>query len=151
MFGETDQLVAKRAVGALAQGLKIIFCVGETLSEREANATETVINRQLEALFEEAKEQTDYQLNLVVAYEPVWAIGTGKVAALPEIEQAHQSITNYLTTKSLGSVPILYGGSVTPENFGQIVKSPVVSGGLVGGASLDAAKFARLIEQAELA
>jgi triosephosphate isomerase len=103
VFGESNELVAKRAVGALSQDFKVIFCVGETLSQREASQTSKVLKEQLDAFFALANSlPANYQLNLVVAYEPVWAIGTGKVASLAEIEQAHHSIQESLSKEWRG-------------------------------------------------
>jgi len=127
LFCETDETVAKRTRAALDAGLSVIACVGETEAEREAGETEEVLRRQVSVL--EAED------NLVVAYEPVWAIGTGKTAT-PEIAQeAHASI------KSLLEVPVLYGGSVKPENAAELLALPDVDGALVGGASLDVESF----------
>ena len=126
-FGETDETTAKRARAALEAGLSVIACVGETEAEREAGETEDVLRRQVSVL--EAED------NLVVAYEPVWAIGTGKTATPEMAQEAHALI------KSLLDVPVLYGGSVKPENAAEILAQPAVDGALVGGASLDVESF----------
>jgi triosephosphate isomerase (TIM) len=126
-FGDTDETVARRATGALAAGLSVIACVGETAEQRERGETEEVLRRQVAVL----PEHDD----LVIAYEPVWAIGTGKTAT-PEIAQeAHALI------RSLLAVPILYGGSVKPDNAAELLAQPDVDGALVGGASLDVDSF----------
>ena len=127
LFGETDETAAKRAHAALAAGMFVIACVGETEEERETGETERVLQRQVSAF-----EADD---NLVLAYEPVWAIGTGKTAT-PEIAQeAH------LFIKSILDVPVLYGGSVKPDNAAVLLSQPDVDGALVGGASLDLESF----------
>ncbi len=134
LFGETDATVARRVEAGLDAGLAIIACVGETEAEREAGETEAVLRRQVGVL-----SAAD---NLVVAYEPVWAIGTGKTAT-PELAQAAHEVI-----KSLLDVPVLYGGSVKPDNAAVLLDQPAVDGALVGGASLDVGSFVALCQAA---
>jgi triosephosphate isomerase len=133
-FGETDESTGRRARHALDAGLRVIACVGELEEERERGETEDVLRRQISAL--EPHER------LVVAYEPVWAIGTGKTATPEMAQQAHAFI------KSLIDVSVLYGGSVKPENAGELLQQPEVDGALVGGASLDVDSFTAICEAA---
>jgi triosephosphate isomerase len=126
-FGETDETAAARAEHALAAGLRVIACVGETEAERETGETEAVLRRQVSVLPRHA--------DLVVAYEPVWAIGTGKTAT-PELAQAAHAFV-----KSLIDAPVLYGGSVKADNAAELLACPDVDGALVGGASLDVESF----------
>jgi triosephosphate isomerase len=133
-FGETDDTVAQRVRTALSQGLHVIACVGESEGEREAGETDAVLRRQVGVL--EPDE------NLVIAYEPVWAIGTGKTATPEMAQQAHETI------KSLLDVPVLYGGSVKPDNAAELMSQPAVDGALVGGASLDVESFAAICRNA---
>jgi triosephosphate isomerase (TIM) len=133
-FGETDETTGRRARHALAAGLRVIACVGELEEERERGETEAVLRRQISAL--EPHER------LVVAYEPVWAIGTGKTATPETAQEAHAFI------KSLIDVSVLYGGSVKPENAGELLRQPDVDGALVGGASLDVDSFAAICQAA---
>jgi triosephosphate isomerase len=126
-FGETDETAAHRARAALAAGMFVIACVGETEEERETGQTDQVLRRQLSAF-----EADD---NLVLAYEPVWAIGTGKMATPEVVQEAHVFI------KSVLDVPVLYGGSVKPDNAAVLLSQPNVDGALVGGASLDLESF----------
>jgi triosephosphate isomerase (TIM) len=127
LFGETDETVRMRAEMALEQGLSVIACVGETEAEREAGETEAVLERQVSRL-----PRHDA---LVIAYEPVWAIGTGRTATSEIAQEAHAFV------KSLHPTRVLYGGSVKPDNAGVLLAQPDIDGALVGGASLEAASF----------
>jgi triosephosphate isomerase (TIM) len=126
-FGETDEFVFMRAEAALTAGLRVIACVGETEVERGRGETEDVLRRQVGVLPRHDR--------LVVAYEPVWAIGTGRTATAEIAQEAHELI------KSVLDVPVLYGGSVKPENAEELLSQPAVDGALVGGASLDSDSF----------
>jgi triosephosphate isomerase len=127
LFGETDDTARMRAETALEQGLFVIACVGESEAEREAGETESVLERQVSVLPRHDR--------LVIAYEPVWAIGTGKTATAETAQEAHAFV------KSLHPTAVLYGGSVKPENAASLLEQPDVDGALVGGASLEAASF----------
>ncbi len=133
-FGETDETVRRRAEAALEAGLGVIACVGETGSEREADQTEAVLRRQVAVL--------PVHETLVIAYEPVWAIGTGKTATPAMAQDAHALI------KSLHETRVLYGGSVKPENATELLSQADVDGALVGGASLDPDSFAAICRAA---
>jgi triosephosphate isomerase (TIM) len=139
-FGETDETVVKRIAAAIGHGLQVIACVGETESEREAGETEAVLRRQVGAIADGIAETDD----LVIAYEPVWAIGTGKTATPELAQEAHAFV------KSILDVPVLYGGSVKPENAAELAAQPDVDGALVGGASLDVQSFATICQAASL-
>jgi triosephosphate isomerase len=135
-FGETDETAWSRAEHALGAGLSVIYCVGEVEAEREAGHTEEVLRRQLSVL--RAHER------LVIAYEPVWAIGTGRTATAEQAQEAHSFI------KSLCDVPVLYGGSVKPENAEELLGCSDVDGALVGGASLEVDSFTAICQTAAL-
>jgi len=137
-FGETDAGVARRAHAALAAGLDVIACVGETQEERDAGDMETVLRIQVDAV----RDACGPHDRLVLAYEPVWAIGTGRTATPEMAEEAHAFV------KSLLDRPVLYGGSVKPDNAAELLAQPSVDGALVGGASLDVDSFAAICEAA---
>jgi triosephosphate isomerase (TIM) len=148
VFGEPDEWMGRKILTALGHGVLPILCVGETLDERQANRTDRVIKRQLEAGFALIDPE---QYHLVsIAYEPVWAIGTGEVANLDQIASAHGTVRKFLSTKieadMASQVRILYGGSVSPDNAASIMSVPDVDGMLVGGASLQPDTFIPIIE-----
>jgi triosephosphate isomerase len=140
LHGESDQLVAQKAAAALKHGLVPILCVGETLAEREEGQTEAVVGRQLGAAIEVLDRRID---GVVVAYEPVWAIGTGKTATPAEAQAVHAFLRKTLAAAGAagGSLRILYGGSVKADNAAELFAEPDIDGGLIGGASLKAADF----------
>ena len=142
--GETDQLVAAKAKTALASGVTPIVCVGETLAEREAGKTEEVVKRQLAAVIHENGHCIS---EIVVAYEPVWAIGTGKTASPEQAQQVHSVLRAQLKAASAQAdrIHILYGGSMNAANAAQLLGQPDIDGGLVGGASLKAPDFLSII------
>lgn len=147
VFGDTDEILNKKVAAAMRHGLKVIFCVGETLAEREANKTMTVIESQLKnGLANFTAEQLS---GIIIAYEPVWAIGTGKTATPAQAQEVHAAIRAYLaktyTNEFAQATRILYGGSVKDSNVDEIMAQPDVDGALVGGQSLIAEKFTRII------
>lgn len=152
VFGDTDAIINKKVSAALHHGLVPVLCVGETLDEREANKTYRVLETQLDGGL--AGFKAEQLTALVIAYEPVWAIGTGKTATPEQAQDAHLFIRKHLAAK-LGEgfasgVRILYGGSVKPDNVDSIMAQPDVDGALVGGASLKAADFLRIINFQEV-
>ena len=144
---ESNQLVADKAKTALAEGLTPIVCVGETLAEREANQTEFVVAAQLKAVIDTLGEQLS---SIVVAYEPVWAIGTGKTATPEQAQAVHAFLRAQLKAAqpAAASVPLLYGGSVKPDNAVELFAQPDIDGGLIGGASLKASDFVAIARAA---
>jgi triosephosphate isomerase len=150
LFGETDELVNKKVLAALKNQLRPIICVGESLAEREAGTTLKVIQTQTERALEGVSK--DLAATLVIAYEPVWAIGTGKVATTEQAQEVHAFIRGILT-KLLGEnvsqrVRILYGGSMKPANAPELLAQKDIDGGLIGGASLEARSFTELVKAA---
>jgi triosephosphate isomerase len=146
LFGETDASVHDKVVAAFAAGLRPIVCVGETLAERESNQTLEVVFRQIDAVVATLATRPGFA---AVAYEPVWAIGTGKVAGPEQAQEVHAALRKRLAASNEGlsrETHILYGGSVKPDNAQGLLSCPDVDGALVGGASLDAASFAKIVE-----
>ena len=147
-FGETDATVNARMKAALAAGLKPIVCVGETLEERESGKTEEVVTRQTRAAFKDIdKDELD---NIVIAYEPVWAIGTGKTATAEDANDTIKVIRDtmaelYCPKCAESRVRIQYGGSMNPKNASELMAMPEIDGGLIGGASLKSADFAAIV------
>ena len=147
-FGETDETVCKRTVAALAKGLKPIVCVGETLLERESGKTEEVVIRQVKGAFNGIS--ADDVVKCVIAYEPVWAIGTGKTATKEEANDTIKVIRD--TVKELygeavsNELRIQYGGSMNPKNASELMAMPEIDGGLIGGASLKAVDFSEVVK-----
>ena len=147
IFGETDELISKKVLSALKAGLSPIFCIGELLEEREAGKTLEVVHRQLDAVLPllSAEEMGA----TVIAYEPVWAIGTGKTATPLQAQEVHALVRRIISdrfgVKAAGEVTIQYGGSVKPDNIDELMASEDIDGALVGGASLAAENFLRLI------
>ncbi|MBX3398603.1 MAG: triose-phosphate isomerase [Gemmataceae bacterium] len=149
-LGETDDFLNKKAKAALAVGLHVIFCVGELLAEREANRTDAVLEKQLTDGL--SGIPAEHLPNLVIAYEPVWAIGTGKVATPEQAQAAHAFIRRKFAAlfgeKSASALLIQYGGSVKPENAADLLHQSDVDGALVGGASLKAESFLGIVRAA---
>jgi triosephosphate isomerase len=147
-FGATDQDTAKCVRAALSSGLTPILCVGETLEEREGGQTQAVVERQLGAVLSGLKIGASDRM--VVAYEPVWAIGTGRNATPEQAVAVHRTVRRLLVEelREAGrSVRILYGGSVSPENIGDLTAAPEIEGALVGGASLEVERFIELVRR----
>jgi triosephosphate isomerase len=144
LFGETDDQVARKAAAALKAGIMALVCVGETLAEREGGRTEQVVLRQIGAVLE--RVSPDEWERVVLAYEPVWAIGTGKNATPDDAAQVHELIRFEATRRGVTvRLPILYGGSVNSGNVLALLERPELDGVLVGGASLDADAWAELV------
>ncbi len=151
LFGETDEGVARKVAAAQAAGLRPIVCVGETLEQREAGETLAVVERQVRAVLDELGKQAPGFA--AVAYEPVWAIGTGKVARPEDAQEVHAHVRGLLAGRSeelAAATRILYGGSVKAENAEGLLSQADVDGALVGGASLDPAGFGKIIDAAQV-
>lgn len=150
LYGESDELVARKFTVALEAGLTPIFCLGELLEERQQNQTETVIARQLDAILA-LPGGVEGLRSAVIAYEPVWAIGTGLTATPEQAQAAHAFIRQRIAEKNVevaAGVQILYGGSVKPDNAAELFSQVDIDGGLIGGASLDAHSFLEICRAA---
>jgi len=148
LFGETDEALARKLPAALAAGLEPILCVGETEEARDADQTEGVLERQLRADLAEVGD--DRVAEVVIAYEPIWAIGTGRTATPEQAQEACAFIRDVLRERggAADAVRILYGGSVKPANAAELLAQEDIDGALVGGASLDPEEFAQIVEAA---
>jgi triosephosphate isomerase len=150
LFGETDAFINKKVLAALKNQLRPILCVGETLAEREAGATLKVVQTQVEACLSGIGK--DQATNVVIAYEPVWAIGTGRNATADQAQEVHAFIRGLLTklvgAQSSGRIRILYGGSMKPANAPELLAQNDIDGGLIGGASLETRSFVELVNAA---
>ena len=147
--GESDEVVGRKAARAITAGLIPIVCVGETLSEREAGQTEQVVQRQLEAVL--AQLAGNDVEKMVVAYEPVWAIGTGKTATPQMAQDVHAFLRGRIAARNAqaaAGMQILYGGSMKPDNAAELLAMPDIDGGLIGGAALKAADFLAIVRAA---
>ncbi|MBN1879422.1 triose-phosphate isomerase [bacterium] len=145
IFNETDSMIALKVKAAIREGLRPILCVGETGQERDQGLTFNIVERHVRSGLSGLSPEDD----IVIAYEPVWAIGTGRTATPEQARDVHAMIRNLLKTiypERYQMVPILYGGSVKPDNIGELLAQPDIDGALVGGASLKAESFNRLIE-----
>ena len=147
LFGETSALVSAKVEAAIAAGLEPVVCVGETLEQRQDGRALTIVTEQIRASLADGLAERSF----AVAYEPVWAIGTGHTPTLEQIAEMHEAIRATLTSRlgpSASHAPILYGGSVKPDNAAEILATPEVGGALVGGASLKAEDFLKIIRAA---
>jgi triosephosphate isomerase (TIM) len=153
LFGETDEMVQKKVHTALEAGLRPIMCVGESLAERESDSVQKVLGRQVEEGLKDVS--ADHLSEMVLAYEPVWAIGTGRTASPAQAEEVHAFLRSLLAElfdqSAADKIRILYGGSVKPENTEDLMREPNIDGALIGGASLDPHSFARIIRATEKA
>jgi len=152
LFGERDENIQKKVLAALKHGLSPILCVGESLAERETNRTESIVTAQLKVSLAGLTAQD--LVTMTIAYEPVWAIGTGRAATTKQAVTVHRSIRLFIETcwdsQTASAIRILYGGSVTPQNIESLLVSDAIDGALVGGACLNPDSFATIIDLAQI-
>jgi len=153
LFGETDEVVDRKAAAAVKKGIIPIVCIGETLEEREKGLTFQIIERQLKFSLKSFREGKNLPLTTVLAYEPVWAIGTGRTATPEQAQEVHQFIRQWLKAqfgeRTAQAIRILYGGSVKPDNVRDLMSKPDIDGALVGGASLKPESFLPVVRFSE--
>jgi triosephosphate isomerase len=153
LFGETDAIVNRKVMAALGAGLTPIVCIGETLEERERNETLPVLDRQIKDSLD--RLTGDQIAELVVAYEPVWAIGTGRTATAMQAGEAHahirQRLRQWFGADAADRCHVIYGGSVKPDNIRELIAEPDVDGALVGGASLEVRSFSEIVTRSRRA
>jgi triosephosphate isomerase len=153
LFGETDEVVDRKAAAAVKKGIIPIVCIGETLEEREKGLTFQIIERQLKFSLKSFREGKNLPLSTVLAYEPVWAIGTGRTATPEQAQEVHQFIRQWLKAqfgeRTAQAIRILYGGSVKPDNVRDLMSKPDIDGALVGGASLKPESFLPVVRFSE--
>lgn len=142
IFGESNDLIAEKVAFIQSLDLVPMLCIGESLQQRESGKTNSVLEEQLKVVLTKAVHKKP----IVVAYEPVWAIGTGKVASPEQVAETHTAVAELLKKFSFAGVPILYGGSVKPDNAANLIKQNHVNGFLVGGAALEVDSFAKIVE-----
>jgi len=149
LFGETDEVIDRKATAAVKKGLIPIVCIGETLEEREKGLTFQIIERQLSLSLKGFREGKNLPLTTILAYEPVWAIGTGRTATPEQAQEVHQFIRQWLKAQfgeqTAQAIRILYGGSVKPDNVRDLMSKPDIDGALVGGASLKPESFLPIV------
>jgi len=149
LFGETDEVIDRKAAAAVKQGLIPVVCIGETLEEREKGLTFQIIERQLGLSLKSFREGKNLPLTTILAYEPVWAIGTGRTATPEQAQEVHQFIRQWLKAhfgdRTAQAIRILYGGSVKPDNVRDLMSKPDIDGALVGGASLKPDSFLPIV------
>ncbi len=146
IIGESNERIRQKVDAALSEGLKVILCIGETKDQRLNNTTHEILSEQIQTAL--SQRSTEACQDIILAYEPVWAIGTGIVATPEQVADAHDYCTTTVSSLTAAVIPVLYGGSMTPENASTLLSIPTVAGGLIGGASLKAESYLALVDAA---